>query len=122
LSTTNPTWPDPGSNPGRRGGKPATNHLSYGVAIDTYINLHYIIYTLDDQGVGFWVPVGPIMFSSERRPERLWCPPNLLFNGYRGAFSTAVETPGRDADHSPTSVEIKKTWTFTFTPSYVFMV
>jgi hypothetical protein len=30
LSTTNPTWPDPGSNPGRRGGKPATNHLSYG--------------------------------------------------------------------------------------------
>jgi hypothetical protein len=25
LSTTNPTWPDPGSNPGRRGGKPATN-------------------------------------------------------------------------------------------------
>jgi hypothetical protein len=30
LSTTNPTWPDPGSNPGRRGGKPATNRLSNG--------------------------------------------------------------------------------------------
>jgi hypothetical protein len=30
LSTTDPTWPDPGSNPGRRGGKPATNRLSYG--------------------------------------------------------------------------------------------
>jgi hypothetical protein len=29
LSTTNPTWPDPGSTPGRRCGKPATNHLSY---------------------------------------------------------------------------------------------
>jgi hypothetical protein len=28
LSTTNPTWPDPG----RRGGKPATKHLSYGTA------------------------------------------------------------------------------------------
>jgi hypothetical protein len=28
----NPTWPDPGLNPGRRGGKPATNRLSYGVA------------------------------------------------------------------------------------------
>jgi hypothetical protein len=27
LFTTNPTWPDPGSNPGRRGGKPATNRL-----------------------------------------------------------------------------------------------
>jgi hypothetical protein len=32
LSTTNPTWPAPGSNPGRRGGKPATNRLSYGAA------------------------------------------------------------------------------------------
>jgi hypothetical protein len=32
LSTTNPTWPDPGSNPGRRGGKPATNRLSYDAA------------------------------------------------------------------------------------------
>jgi hypothetical protein len=32
LSTTNTTWPDPGSNPGRRGGKPATNRLSYGAA------------------------------------------------------------------------------------------
>jgi hypothetical protein len=28
LSTTNPTWPDPG----RRGGKPAANRLSYGAA------------------------------------------------------------------------------------------
>jgi hypothetical protein len=33
LSRTNPTWPDPGSNPGRRGGKPATNRLSYGAAL-----------------------------------------------------------------------------------------
>jgi hypothetical protein len=28
----NPTWPDPGLNPGRRGGKPATNRLSYDAA------------------------------------------------------------------------------------------
>jgi hypothetical protein len=26
--------PDPGSNPGRSGGKPATNRLSYGAAYD----------------------------------------------------------------------------------------
>jgi hypothetical protein len=32
LSTTNPTCPDPGSNPGRRGRKQATNRLSYGAA------------------------------------------------------------------------------------------
>jgi hypothetical protein len=33
LSTTNSTLPYLGSNPGRRGGKPATNRLSYGRAI-----------------------------------------------------------------------------------------
>jgi hypothetical protein len=33
LSTTNPTWPDPGSNTGlRRGGKPATNSVSHRTA------------------------------------------------------------------------------------------
>jgi hypothetical protein len=32
LSATNPTSPDTGLNPGRRGGKPATNRLSYGAA------------------------------------------------------------------------------------------
>jgi hypothetical protein len=34
FSTTNPILLDLGSNPGRRGGKPATNHLSYGMAYD----------------------------------------------------------------------------------------
>jgi hypothetical protein len=33
LPTTNPTWPAPGLNPGRRGGKPATNRFSYGAAL-----------------------------------------------------------------------------------------
>jgi hypothetical protein len=33
LSTTNPTWPDLGANPGPRGGKTATNRLSYGTAM-----------------------------------------------------------------------------------------
>jgi hypothetical protein len=28
----NPTWPDPDLKPGLRGGKPATNRLSYGAA------------------------------------------------------------------------------------------
>jgi hypothetical protein len=30
----NPTLPDPGLNPGRRGGKPATNRLSYGKVLN----------------------------------------------------------------------------------------
>jgi hypothetical protein len=36
----NPTWPDPVLKPGRRGGKPAPNHLSYGAAISS----HYVNY------------------------------------------------------------------------------
>jgi hypothetical protein len=32
LSTTNLTLTDPGSNPGLRGGRPATNRLSHGTA------------------------------------------------------------------------------------------
>jgi hypothetical protein len=34
----NPTWPDPGFNSGRRGGKPVTNRLSYGAANAVWIN------------------------------------------------------------------------------------
>jgi hypothetical protein len=33
LSTTNPTWIDPGANPGLRSERPATNRLSHGTAI-----------------------------------------------------------------------------------------
>jgi hypothetical protein len=44
LSTTNPTWPDSGSNPSRGAGKPATNHLSYVTAIlnITWCNMYLI--------------------------------------------------------------------------------
>jgi hypothetical protein len=34
LSTINPTWTDPGSNPGLRGGRPAANRLSHGTDPD----------------------------------------------------------------------------------------
>jgi hypothetical protein len=37
LSITNPTRPDLGSNPGRRGGKPATNRLSYTPGFHVFI-------------------------------------------------------------------------------------
>jgi len=39
LSTTNPTWIDPGANPGLRGERPATNDLSHGTAPVWRVNL-----------------------------------------------------------------------------------
>jgi hypothetical protein len=33
LSTTNPTWTDPGSNPGLLSGRPEANRLSHGTAL-----------------------------------------------------------------------------------------
>jgi hypothetical protein len=41
-------------------------------------------YGLDDGGIGVRVPVGSRIFSSPRRPDRLWVPPNLLSSEYRG--------------------------------------
>jgi hypothetical protein len=78
-------------------------------------------YGLDDRGVGVRAPVGSRIFSSPLRPDRLWSPPNLLSNGYRGSF-TGVKRQGRAADHSPpTSIEVKKMWIYTSTLPYAFM-
>jgi hypothetical protein len=42
FPTTNPTWPDPGSNPGLRGGKPATNRFSYGAAVRFVVKMELV--------------------------------------------------------------------------------
>jgi hypothetical protein len=66
-------------------------------------------YGLDEQEVGVRVPVGPIIFSSPRRPDRLWGSVKLPSNGYWGLFRRGVKRPGREADHPhPTSAEVKK--------------
>jgi hypothetical protein len=41
---------------------------------------------LDDREVRVRVPVGSRIFSSPRRPDRLWGSPNHLSSGYRGLF------------------------------------
>jgi hypothetical protein len=78
-------------------------------------------YGMDDWEVGVRVPVGSSMFSSPRRPDRLWGPPNLLSDEYRRALSPGVKRPGREADHSPTNAEVKNMWIYTSTPPYAFM-
>jgi hypothetical protein len=78
-------------------------------------------YELDDQGVGIRVPVGSRVFSSPRRPDRLWAHP-ASYPMRTGSSSPGVKRPRREADHSPpTSVEVKKMWIYTFTPTYGFM-
>jgi hypothetical protein len=42
LSTINPTWTDPGLNPGLRGERPASNRLSHGTARSVTTNLNNI--------------------------------------------------------------------------------
>jgi hypothetical protein len=69
-------------------------------------------YRLEDPGVEVGVQVGSRIFSCPRRPDRLWGPHSLLFNGYRGSFHE-MKLPGREADHlPPTSAQVKKIWLY----------
>jgi hypothetical protein len=42
LSTTNPTWTNPGLNPGLRGERPETNRVIHGTANVMYVTYVYI--------------------------------------------------------------------------------
>jgi hypothetical protein len=54
-------------------------------------------------------------------PDRLWGPPSLLCNRFRGYFCDA-KRQRREADHSPlSSAEVKNGGAITVTPPYVFI-
>jgi hypothetical protein len=57
-------------------------------------------------------------------PDRLWGPPSLLYNGYRGVLSPGVKArPRRDADHSPHLVPRSRiSRSYTSSPPSAFMV
>jgi hypothetical protein len=62
-----------------------------------------------DRGRGF--------FFWPLRPDRLWGPPSLLSNGYRGPFPGGKARPGRDADRSPpSSAEVNTSRSYTSSP------
>jgi hypothetical protein len=118
LSTTNPTWPDPG----RRGGKPATNCLSYGAvflglnAVEHDANLIQLLLEVKyvalypDFSMSPWrgVQLFTVLWSwyrdglrigrqgfESQRPDRPWGPPSLT-TGYqgRGKLTKGSETYG----------------------------
>jgi hypothetical protein len=58
--------------------------------------------------------------SSPNRPDGLWGPPSLLFNGYRGYFP-GVKRSGREIDHAPAcSTQVKNVWSYTSSLAYAF--
>jgi hypothetical protein len=68
---------------------------------------------VEDAGIEF--QQGQEIFSSPKRPVRLWGSPSP-FNGYHG-FSTGETLPGREGDHSPlSSAEVKTECSFAETP------
>jgi hypothetical protein len=51
-------------------------------------------YGLGDRGVRVRVPVESRIFSSPRRPDRLWVPSSLLSNGHRRLFPGGSKAAG----------------------------
>jgi hypothetical protein len=58
-------------------------NVSYTISKDSVVGIA-TGYELDEEGVGVRVLVGSRILSSPRRPDLLWGPPNILFNGYWG--------------------------------------
>ena len=68
LSTTNPTWNDPGSNPDLRGERPATNRLSHCTALDPRLRLR-----------GHWDRSALLVDTRTKKDKRAWYPPTTFF-------------------------------------------
>jgi hypothetical protein len=78
-------------------------------------------YWLDDGGVRVRVPVESTIFTVSSRLAL--GPTQPLIQWVPNALSPGVKPQGREAEHSPpTSAEVKKSWIYTSTPPYAFMM
>jgi hypothetical protein len=67
-------------------------------------------YGLDDRGVGVQVPVGSKIFFTSSEPAVR--PTQSLVQWVPVALSPEIKRQRREADHSPTSTEVKKMWIY----------
>jgi hypothetical protein len=104
------------ANPGSRGGKPATNRLSYGMAFIVVIATGF---GMDDWGFGVRIPVGSSFFILCTRADRFRGLPSILSIDYRGLFLRGLRV--RAVKLSTHPHEVKNTWIYISTPPYVFM-
>jgi hypothetical protein len=75
-------------------------------------------YGLDYRGFRVRVEVRSIILISPCPPHRLWGSPNL-----QGALYPRIKQQEFKANHSPpSSADVKKTWGYSSTPPYVFMM
>jgi hypothetical protein len=101
LSTTNPTWLDLGSNPGRRSDKPATNRLRYGTATN------YLWGKKTDNSNSCYkslvrriVRRGLVMWQCLKSSTRIH---NIILNNFMCMFGNADETTTKATFHGFTA-------------------
>jgi hypothetical protein len=85
LSTTNPTWTDPGSIPGLLGGRPAANRLSHGTANALYLRVKSKIINRD---FAIW-PRAPYVSSETQLGSSNVRPHKSRINRCRQVFAVA---------------------------------
>jgi hypothetical protein len=103
LSTTNPTWPDPGSNPGHCSGKPATNRLSYGASSTRKVSSKWLRLNLSPLMTLCW----PLLHLQSKKWSSLhhnsqWC--NIYYVSWKyeilGLYVFS-DAPSQCTQHTP---------------------
>jgi len=67
-------------------------------------------------GSGFEFRQGQRFFSSPKRPNRLWDPPNLLISGYRRSLPEIKRLRCAYDIWNPSSADVKNEWSYTSSP------